>query len=370
MPGQPTSWRAHYLDGRTAARRAATVHLMSTGLRVTLEGGAEVWWPFTEIRQTQGSYAGEHVRLERGGPAPEVLLISDPAFLSALRAAAPALGRRFHDPGRRSLRIRLTVLAGFLVVGLSAALYLWGIPAATGLVAARVPVSWEARLGEAVGAHLAPPARRCTEARRQAAIDAIMTRLLATVPDTPYRFRVIVVDEPMVNAFAMPGGFIVLMRGLVERASTPEELAGVLAHEIQHVVRRHATHTILRQASTGLLLAAVVGDVSGVMGFGLEGARTLGSLAYSRRAEEEADRGGLQMLLAASVDPRGMVAFFESLRATERGLPHFARYLSTHPPSADRAAELARLAAGGPGRYAPLLTPGEWADVVRICRPA
>ena len=81
MPG---AFRANYLDGRSAARQPASIRMAQTGLEVSLDVGARLWWPLREVRQTQGSYAGEQVRLERGHPFPEVLLIDDPGFLTAL----------------------------------------------------------------------------------------------------------------------------------------------------------------------------------------------------------------------------------------------------------------------------------------------
>ena len=79
-----TQWEGHYLDGRTAARQRVTIRLMRSGLEIITEKGTTAWWPYPGIRQTQGSYAGEEVRLERGAEIPEVLLVSDAAFLTAL----------------------------------------------------------------------------------------------------------------------------------------------------------------------------------------------------------------------------------------------------------------------------------------------
>lgn len=364
MPG---AFTGHYLDGRTATRQRVSIGVTATGLDVALEGGATLRWPFPEVRQTQGFYAGEQVRLERGGPFPEILLVEDPAFLGALHDAAPGLGRSFHDPRRRRARVQLTALAALAVVGVAAALYVWGIPAAAGELAARVPVAWEERLGQAAVAHLAPPESRCVDAEREAAIGAIVGRLLATRPRTPYTFRVIVVNHRAINALALPGGQIVLLRGLVEQTRTPEELAGVLAHEIQHILKRHATQRLLQHASMGLMLAAVSGDISGVMAFGLESARVLGALQYSRRNETEADIEGLRLLLDAGVDPAGMIAFFENLRAEEHRLPSPPSYLSSHPPAEDRAETLKRLAAAAPHHSTPLLPGRDWNDVKGIC---
>jgi predicted Zn-dependent protease len=188
------------------------------------------------------------------------------------------------------------------------------------------------------------------------------------VPGVPYKFRVTVFNDPMVNAFALPGGQLVLLRGLIERSKTPEELAGVVAHEIQHVLKRHATRLLLQHASTGLMLVAVSGDLTGVMAYGLESARVLGTLSYSRGLESEADSEGVRMLMAADVDPAGMIDFFEKLRAAEGNLPSATRYLASHPLAMDRVDNLKKLVASTPHQSRPLQLNREWDDVRKICR--
>lgn len=363
-----TDWEGYYLDGRTAARHRATIRLTHSGLEVTTASGATLWWPYGEIRQTQGFYAGEQVRLERGGETPEVLLVSDAAFLTDLHWMAPKLARRFHDPTRRRMRARLTLLAALGAIGVATVLYLWGIPALAALVASRVPVSWEERLGQAVVEHLAPPGKRCADPTRRRVIDDIVTTLTATLPRPPYTFRVMVVNNSTVNAFAAPGGYIVLFHGLLERTRTAEELAGVLAHELQHILQRHATRALLQHASTGLLIAALAGDASGAMTYGLESARALGTLRYSRRNEEEADTEGMRMLLAAGIDPAGMIAFFEVLRKQGGETPGLLTYLSTHPSPADRMESLKALAAQSQRRPVKLLPDYDWRDITKICQ--
>ena len=254
------------------------------------------------------------------------------AFLRALHATSPDATRRFHDPARRRHRVYLTAGAGVGVIALAVSLYLWGMPALAGIAATRVPVAWEASLGDTVVAHIVPAGKRCEDARRQQAVDTIVSALLRGAPGQPYRFRVTVVDDTAVNALAAPGGALVLYRGLLERTTSADELAGVLAHEIQHVLHRHGTRMLLQRASTALLLAAVAGDVSGVMAFGLEAARTLGDLQFSRQNEEEADHDGLRMLLAAGIDPRGMLEFFRKVATLESTAGTLPRYLSSHPP--------------------------------------
>jgi predicted Zn-dependent protease len=361
-------WDAAYLDGRTAARRRATVHITRTGLDVTLpESGTRVFWPFREIRQTQGAYAGEQVRLERGGELSEALLIGDVGFLSAARATAPEAAH-FHDPARRRVRIGLTFVALVAAIALAAGIYYVGIPAFAAVAAARVPVSWEEKLGAAIVDHFAPASRRCEDPLRQARIDGIVAALTAKARPQPYMFRITVINSSVVNAVAAPGGQIILFRGLLERTDSAEELAGVLAHEVQHVLHRHVTRAIFQQASTGVLMAALVGDVSSVVAYGLEGARTLGDLQMSRAAEAEADREGMRLLQEAGIDAQGMITFFEKLSRHEGGRGDAVpRYLRTHPTTTERIATLRALAAAAPKPERRLLPDADWNDVKSLC---
>jgi beta-barrel assembly-enhancing protease len=360
-------WDAAYLDGRTAARRRATIHITRTGLDIVVaDDGPRLFWPFREIRQTQGNYAGEQVRLERGGELPEALLIADAGFLSAARAVAPDAAR-LHEPARRRLRVGLTFGALLSAIALAVGIYYVGIPAFARVAAAHVPVSWEEKLGSAIVDHFAPPNRRCEDAPRQARLESIVARLTAKRPP-PYAVRLTVVNSPIVNALAAPGGHILVFRGLLERTETAEELAGVLAHEIAHVEHRHVTRAIFQQASTGVLMAALAGDISGVVAFGLEGARTLGDLQMSRAAEIEADQEGMRRIQEARVDPAGTITFFEKLAKREREHnDSLARYLRTHPTTMERIASLRALAAMAPGPPERLLPDDDWNAVKSLC---
>jgi predicted Zn-dependent protease len=360
-----TQWQGVYLDGRSAARRQATIYLDPSGLQITTEDGQTFRWPLVQVRQTQGFYAGEEVRLERDAD-PAALLVADTAFLTALHRLSGDRAAHFHNPTGRHRRAVITVTAALGALLLVVVLYVWGIPALATIVAARVPLAWEEQLGENVANQLAPPAQRCTESRRQARIDEIVARLTAPLPARVYTFRVLVADNPAVNAFAAPGGYVVVFRGLLARTGSAEELAGVLAHELQHVLHRHATRALLQQASMGVLIGALSGDFTSSLGFGLDSARTLAALEYSRGLEEEADAEGMRMLLAAGIDPAGMQAFFERL-AGEAEIPQVFKYLSTHPSPQERLTRLRTLARQPAPPPRPLLPAYDWSDITRIC---
>ncbi|MGH7349841.1 MAG: M48 family metallopeptidase, partial [Candidatus Rokuibacteriota bacterium] len=281
--------------------------------------------------------------------------------------AAPHVGLRFHDPRRRAARLKWTIVAAAGVLVATVAIYLWGIPALAALATPHVPVAWEESVGRSAVAYLAPPERRCGDAAVGAAMDGIVQRLIAAGPPSPYTMRVYVVNRPLVNALAAPGGHVVIFRGLLERTRTPEELAGVMAHELQHILRRHTTRAVIQDVGTGLLLMALIGDVTGPLAYGLETARALGELRYSRRAEEEADTEGMKMLLAARVDPAGMIAFFEDIQREEGGQSKVLTYLSSHPMPAERIARLRSMAAARPNPPEPVLPDQDWPTLTKRC---
>ena len=362
------SWSGHYLDGRSAARHDVSVSVSRTGIVIAGSDGSTRLWPVGEVRQTQGFYAGEPVRFERAGTLGEALVVDDASFLVALRDVAAGAGR-VHDPRARGRRLRLTVAAGLGAIALAAAAYLWGIPAGARVATGAVPVAWEVRLGDTIFDRMTASARTCADPERQRIIDGIVSTLVATRPGAPYQLRVTVLDWSDINAFALPGGRIVLTRGLLEFTDSAEMLAGTLAHEAQHVLQRHTTRALLQHASTGVLVGAISGDVSSLVAFGLASARLVGALRYNRQAEDEADHEGARMLVDAGIDTAGDAAFFEKLaREQEGGLASkIPAYLSTHPPSRDRAAAVRELGRHAPRPTTRLLSAEDWKHVKRMC---
>ena len=161
---------------------------------------------------------------------------------------------------------------------------------------------------------------------------------------------------------------MVVFRGLLEATETPEQLAGVLAHELQHIYKQHSTQAIIEQASTSLLIAAVSGDFTGALAYGIEGARVLGKLRYSRLHEDEADREGLRLLQTIGIDPAEMIAFYRIMEAQHPHDSAALSYLSTHPPTGDRIAKLAALTGVPPPHPVKLFSHEEWKDLRSLCQ--
>ena len=222
-----------------------------------------------------------------------------------------------------------------------------------------VPVAWEDQLGRAVVAGIARNSELCDDSATRAEIARIVHRVSSAIPGHPYSFRVLVVRRPEVNALAAPGGHILVFSGLIARMDSGEQLAAVLAHEMQHVVQRHSVKGILRTLGLQAALTLAVGDV-GVLG-GLAGKLT--SLHFLRGDEQNADDAALATLMRAGIAPEAMRQAFANLeRGQNDKSAGVLRYLSSHPPLQDRIERVASGAADWRGPAIPLEV-----DLSRVC---
>ena len=157
-----------------------------------------------------------------------------------------------------------------------------------------------------------------------------------SMANLPFNFYV--VQDPSINAFAIPGGHVYVHSGLIDAASNASELAGVLAHEINHVVARHSTEQISRQYGLSVLAGAVLGQNPAAYQQILAQVLAGGALArFSREAENEADELGLQAMVGAGYNPTGMVTMFQKLLTERRNRPSAVeQFFSTHPLTEDR----------------------------------
>lgn len=362
-------WDGWHYDGRTSTRHAVFIRVLSDGLAIIPKEGGARHWPYDRIRHSPGGHAGEPARFEYGADPPEVLVVPDHAILAAIHRAAPATQRRFKPPARAGRFLAGTIGVAAALVLLSAAIYGWGIPALAATVAERVPVSWEEQLGAAAVANLTSLHRRCDAPAQLAVLERMIEMLTAAGPPSPYRYRLTVIDSDMANAFAAPGGYLLITSELLRNAESPEEIAGVLAHEIQHVENRHATRLLVRELSMRTLVSLALGDFRG-LGSAIDTAGRLGALRYQRADETAADRGAVPMLVAARIDPRGMVTALRKMQqAASQGFT-VPPYLSTHPALEERIAALEALTAQTPVAPIPLLPEYPWAEMKQICSQA
>jgi beta-barrel assembly-enhancing protease len=211
----------------------------------------------------------------------------------------------------------------------------------------------EAQLGRAIMRELRRSGRVVEDPQITEYINEIGHRLAAQTNNGDHEFQFFVVDDPHINAFALPGGYIGVHTGLIEATRNEDELAGVLGHEIAHVTQRHiarAIHANSRQSilTTALMLGAMILGAAGGGGDAVQGALVVaqGSAAqqqinFTRSNEYEADRIGIGALAEAGFDPHGMASFFEVMARQTPGTPETQapEFLRTHPVTTARIAE-------------------------------
>jgi beta-barrel assembly-enhancing protease len=257
---------------------------------------------------------------------------------------------------RRRWRWELVLVAA-LVVSIPLVV-IWGARALAEAAAMRLPPELDAKLGRPTWEALRVSGQRCEDPAAERYVAGLMQPLIEALGATPFRFELMVVDDAEVNAFALPGGYVIVNSGLLSEARSGEEVAGVLAHELSHVTERHGTRRLAGSLGVGVALGLALGLVD--LGAPAYTVAELAGLRYERGHESEADARGQALLERAGISPLGMATFFERLSQAAT-LPEL---LSTHPDPGGRAAQ-ARLAARGFQPRLSLPAPGSVA-----CSPA
>lgn len=245
-----------------------------------------------------------------------------------------------------------------------AALFILGIPLglwlskgpAVKVIARSVPVSWEEKLGDLAFEEITKNGRLIEDAALSKQLETLVQPLVKGVNSGRYTFKFHIIEETDMNAFALPGGNVAIHSGLLLRADSPEEVLGVLAHEIAHVTQQHGVRNVIESAGLFLILQAFLGNAEGMAAIAVNGSQALMRLKFSRDHERNADETGWNYLLAADINPKGMISMFEKLdreheerkkKAGAMGGIEAPDFLSTHPDVKERIvvlqAKLAKL---------------------------
>jgi predicted Zn-dependent protease len=219
----------------------------------------------------------------------------------------------------------------------------------------------------AMGAQAAQQVNAQLPMLQDATVNAYVNSLGSSIARTTSRsdlaWQFGVVNTDVINAFALPGGYIYVNRGVLSRASNESELASVLAHEIEHVVRRHSVKQI-EQAQGANLGVGIACALTGVcQNQAAQAAIQVGGTAvfarFSRQDEVQADEGGFNNMINAGINPRGMLTFFQKLLAEEQssgGGGAASAWFADHPGTQDRIADIQRLLSENAGRLNGLRT--------------
>jgi Zn-dependent protease with chaperone function len=356
------TYEATYYDGVTSELRSGTVSLLPTALRMDL-ADRSLTWPYEQCRLECDSHYGEPARIAPKDSQGEAIVIEDPQFVTALgQYHQPLVARPWWDARLEGWAATLRSAAAAVL--LSAGFYFYGIGLLAELAAILAPRSVEQRLGDSTVQLLVPKSLQC-QPNDAARLLARIEQPLFRASESQYPFRVVYSNMRMANAFAAPGGTIIVTQGLLELTQNEDEYAAVIAHEIQHVKNRDSMRAIARELGGSIILAMLAVDPAANKLI-LEQSGKLLELSFSRDAESTADSGAAKLLIQSGRNPSGLESFLKTLESAHADDEDPLKYLSTHPPTRERVADLQRWTANAPpGRQ--ILTAEEWTRAKKIC---
>jgi Zn-dependent protease with chaperone function len=359
------AWPGRYSDGRTAAFQRVEARIGESGLSITGEDGAlrEIW-PCDAVRLVDGPDSSGAIRLGRPGTDAR-LSIHDAHALRALELHCASLHKGMG--GDSSWRV-VAIWSGAALAAL--AFLIFGvIPFLADHAGQWVSPKLEAKLGDQLADFITrftgtdQTHADCTNAKGRAALDKLVAPLEAQL-SLRNKLRVRVINSDVLNAIALPGDQILIFKGLIDFTQGPNELAGVLGHEMGHLQLDHPMRLVIRESGTAFLIGLVMGDIFGGSAISIAGTGLLVT-AFSRDAESAADAEAVALMRKTGLDVAPFGAFFERLQAEKGDGEIPIPFLRTHPPSDQRAKLIEAAPAGG----AQALTPAEWQDLKAICNP-
>ncbi len=324
------------------------ITVRSGKLRFEGEAGA-VEWSLEEIQLNLGGHDDLQLFLSRAADPKAAITTRDLTLLDL-----PAFQHsRLRDQIGRARKRSKAIPVGLFGCGTVVLLLLVGLimvfamrARISAFLAEKVPIEWEVEYGRTALKQLSTQEKIITNhVAFNAQVRVVTNALLPALGATKLPFQFHIIENTNLNAFAVPGGQVFIFTGLLTSAKRPEELAGVLAHEIAHITHRHSMRNIISSAGLGLTISALIGDAQGVTALLADSSQFLLNQKFSRDFEREADDTGWDYLLAANVDPRGMIEFFQTMkdeqeRSTAGKLANTLDFLSTHPATDERMKHL------------------------------
>ncbi len=325
-------WQGSFSDGRAPVSTPVSVSLGTDGLIFEGDG-----WPKPRVWSYRQLAANAPLKsratdmlLRSTAHDGQTLYLQGPGIAAGLLAKAPELSAARQR--LRWMRPGLAVVASVAVI--AAGIAFSGYSPAQG-IAKRLPEGARDAMGQSVVASLAGKHRVCETTASRGALQRLTARLAKGAQKDPLKVKVRIVDWGLVNAFAVPGGHIILTRGLLHTAGSPDEVAGVLAHELGHALELHPETGLVRSAGLGAAVQLMFAGSAGTMtNIGL----LITEIQYTRVAEHEADAHAVRILRNAGISAKGFADFFKRIDSPAERSVFNSAVVRTHPLTAERIA--------------------------------
>lgn len=291
--------------------------------------------PFANLRADIGGFDHDQLQLHWQSEGSDYMLVaSSPASQQQLKQLLPAKlisglkGWHVATLSQKTVWNSLIYGAGILV--LAVMIGVWQYDHLLNWAASRISIETEHKMGKAV---LSAYNKRQDAIVSGAAVNFVKELGARLTQGSKYQYQWLVIKDNAVNAFAMPGGIVIVNTGLLKKAGSADEVAAVLAHEIQHVEQRHALKHMMNSAGVAAVVMLVLGDANAAM---IMIAHQVSTQFFSRQVEAEADLKGAQLLLKQHIHPEGMAQFFKRLASEQPKEGSIPEWLSSHPDTTNR----------------------------------
>ncbi len=334
-----------YYDGMRANSHAVVITLTSYKLVIEdRENGIKLSWEFSDITLIESPEFGSAFSLSNKTRPAERLIIADLDLYKALIIQIPLANKPL-------VRVNITKSRGCLLVALFISLmivYAWVLPQFSSQIARVFPSSWAKYIGER---HVETYEEKGLVCKNTDGIESLNKIIKRIVPkEHRDKINVQIVTEDTVNAYIVPGGHVVIFSALLDEAESPEEIAGILAHEVGHHLENHPVQALIERVGVAVILS------------GME--MNLLNFKYSRDKEVKADRIAISLLDEARVSKRGLIGFLKRNSGSIFD-NKIVNYLSTHPANEERISSL--VVSNTVNKPTPILSKSEWIQLKQIC---
>ena len=335
-------------DSLPSGRSSGSLEVSPVSVKFVSDHG-QIEFPVSGLKVELGGSANRMLFLKHDDQPDWTFFTTDQAIMTH-----PVFARDERMAGaRKSVRRTkwLSRASAFTFLGATVAIVLglwWAKDPMAAAVAAKIPVEMEEKIGDAAFSSHAPSSKLVTDEEILADFKKLSDPLIEAIDSQRYTFEFHILKDSSLNAFALPGGKMAIHTGLLLKAESPEEILGVMAHELAHVEMQHSMRNLMEMVGLYAVISAVFGDVSGIAAILVNNAPYLLKMKFSRDHEREADAQGFEYLMKAKLDPRGLIEFFGKIQQEQEksSMPNMEgalSVLSTHPATDERIKNLNKL---------------------------
>ena len=339
---------AIYYDGKTSQPYDAQVSVLGNFMTISYENG-QVAWSIMQIDYS--SFTGKGKTMLKYGEFPHQYLefpIDSPLFsilenyLPKRREGFWAFANELAGAGVLGALITIAIF-----VSIAGSVYFLLLPKIAEYAASQIPIEAEVELGKQFYDSFVGGMEIDKERTKE--LQAFAKKMDF---QTEYPLKFTVVKDKQVNAFALPGGKIVVFDAILAKMKTPEELAALLSHEVTHVKERHSLNGLARGLAGSMVVSVLIGDMNAIGNLLVSQASNIYELGFTRDMEKEADLEGLEIMYHNNLDPKGMINLMERLHEEEKkyGVDKMPAYLNSHPLTKERIDYISKKSKGHSGK--------------------